>query len=50
MDHMFQLIGAERKEVVVEVQYISQSEDEQDELAYLIDRDEALEMAGNPED
>jgi len=50
MDHMFQLLDAKRKEVIVEVQYISQSEDELDEMAYLIEPEEALEMEATVED
>ena len=30
MDHMFTIYGKERKEVVIEIEYISQSEEELD--------------------
>ena len=42
MDHMFYLLETKRKPVVVEVQYISQSEEECNEYAYYLDK-EALE-------
>ena len=44
MDHMFQLLETKRKPVVIEVQYISQSEDDLDEMAYLLEPEEALEL------
>lgn len=44
MDHMFHLLETKRKPVVIEVQYISQSEDELEEMAYLIKPEEVMEM------